>query len=58
MAAYERNICEEGKMILLRNNSVDDVHLCGHINECILCEELWFSGITSEPTCPPRSLLT
>jgi len=45
-------------MILLRNNSFDHVHLRGHVNECILCEAQWFSGLTSEPACPPRSLLT
>lgn len=45
-------------MILLRNNSVDHVHLCGHVNECILCEAQRFSGHTSEPVFPLRGLLT
>ena len=45
-------------MILLRNNSFDNVYLRGHVNECILCAAQLFSGLTSEPVCPTRGLLT
>ena len=44
-------------MVLLRNNSFDNVYLCGHVNECILCAAQLFSGLTSEQVCHTRGLL-